>query len=182
MDFNFLNNFVVRKGFLLPSFDALSDALCEAAGKAEVKKQRAKEERLKIVPKRKRIQFTDENGQKAYADICDPEIITAITVMLENKTSQILNAAANDYCRWNAYVSPRISTNQKLCLVRDSSGYITLKQYMSSTNYSTYRCRHGQSSSCSQCAQLFLNDDIIVPVIPTNSNFYVDGQCIIEFV
>uniref|UniRef100_A0A914PRE0 BTB domain-containing protein n=1 Tax=Panagrolaimus davidi TaxID=227884 RepID=A0A914PRE0_9BILA len=80
MNFNFLNNFVVRKGFLFPSYEDLADALCKAA----TKKQEEKEERQKIVPKRKRIQITDSRGQKAYADICDPTIITAIETMLES--------------------------------------------------------------------------------------------------
>uniref|UniRef100_A0AC34FYN8 BTB domain-containing protein n=1 Tax=Panagrolaimus sp. ES5 TaxID=591445 RepID=A0AC34FYN8_9BILA len=187
MEFNFLNSFVVRKGFLFPSFDALSDALCEAAGK----KQRAKEERLKIVPKRRRIQITNQNGQKAFADICDPTIIAAIEAMTVHNQ---VKSVAREYCQFNAYLGPPTAPSPKFCLVRDSSGYLTLKTYTPSNPNNTcclVRNRSGGYYSnsdfpCNECASNInkglQNVEIIAPVFSTNNCFTLGNRCTIEFV
>uniref|UniRef100_A0A914P748 BACK domain-containing protein n=1 Tax=Panagrolaimus davidi TaxID=227884 RepID=A0A914P748_9BILA len=111
MDFNFLHNFVVRKGFLFPNFDGLADALCEAAAK----KQQAKEERLNIVPERKRVEIIDGDGRKAYADICDPLIIAALETMISNETPQLTSQTRYGGIQWNANIGQHYEEERSIC-------------------------------------------------------------------
>uniref|UniRef100_A0A914YBG6 Uncharacterized protein n=1 Tax=Panagrolaimus superbus TaxID=310955 RepID=A0A914YBG6_9BILA len=164
---------LIRKGFIFPSFDALSDILCEASSKAAGK----------------RIRFTDNNGHRAYADICDPKIITAISALAENKTSELIRGLANDYCQLNARGSLCDSTSDKtkpkFCLIRDSSGYITMKKYPSLASNSACDCCRRQSYSqhgqCYNEDKLIQKTDMIGQVFPTNSKFDLH-LCKIEFV
>uniref|UniRef100_A0A914Q928 BACK domain-containing protein n=1 Tax=Panagrolaimus davidi TaxID=227884 RepID=A0A914Q928_9BILA len=192
MDFNFLHNFVVRKGFLFPNFDDLADALCEAAAK----KQQAKEESLIIVPKRKRVEITDGDGRKAYADICDPLIIAALETMISNETPQVKPQTRYGGIQWNANIGHEPAKTKNLCLFRDPSGYLSLKYYGPHKTNPSKICFHDyeedytysyeeERSICEGCylrnQEESVEPPIIAPVFIESDRFTPDYRCTMKF-
>uniref|UniRef100_A0A914PZJ7 BACK domain-containing protein n=1 Tax=Panagrolaimus davidi TaxID=227884 RepID=A0A914PZJ7_9BILA len=180
MDFDFLNSFVVKKGFLFPSFDALSEALCKAAAM----KKRAKEERLKIVPKRKRIQITNQQGYKAFADICDPAVIDVIEKIAQGHYGQV-KTGTSEYIKWHANLGYQASADAKFFLGKDASGNLCMKKLnptgrqcclVGSTGY--------YSRACIVCdPNKNAGIQIIAPVFESSpGHFNLDNGCKIEFV
>uniref|UniRef100_A0A914PBM9 Uncharacterized protein n=1 Tax=Panagrolaimus davidi TaxID=227884 RepID=A0A914PBM9_9BILA len=131
--------------------------------------------------------------------------------MLESNFAQ-LKSNANGILQWNANIGQSTNQNSKFCLFRDSSGYLSIKDFgpnNSNLNNDVCCLRFNQNgvspvfhpniyggsysiystsvapSTCQGCAsrkQTMQNDEIIAPVILSADNFSLDNQCKTEFV